>query len=69
MVRSSPVAIFRLQEAWGPPLSKSRTVGSGWLGVITGIASGLKSVGEREGMADVQQVWLTRTIADVLGPG
>jgi len=61
MVPSSPVAIFGLLLACCPPLSNSRTVGSGLLGVITGIASGFKSVGEWEGMADVKPFWLTRT--------
>jgi len=70
MLRSSPVAIFRLLLGHSPPpLSNSGVVGSEWLGVMAGVGSEFKTAGERERTTDGKQFWLICTGAGVLRQG
>jgi len=53
MLDSSPMGILLLLLGLSPPpLSNSGDVGSQWLGVMAGIASELKTAGERERTRD-----------------
>jgi len=70
MLRSSPVAIFRLLLGrFPPPPSNSGVVGSESLGVIAGVASEFKTAGERDRTTDGNRFWLICTGAGVLCPG
>jgi len=67
MLRSSPMAIFRLLLGRSPPpLSNSGGVGSEWLGVRAGVASESKTTGEWECTTDGKRFWLICTGAGVL---
>ena len=63
------MAIFRLLLGRSPPpLFNSGVVGSEWLGVMAGVASELKTAGERERTTDGKRFWLIFTGAGVLHP-